>query len=466
MHTPKSAIALLFFSLILFCQSSLAQNLTLDQCKEMALNQNIDLKISKEQILMSKNSRKMAFSQFFPSIDGNASYIRMNKQFQLLENDFTAQSILENSPIPIPPIPLPIPIDFNSITILSASDTRFGQEHNFVFNLGLTQPIFAGGRILELYKMTKTGEQMAAQNSNLERQKILYETEELYWTIVSVQEKKNVITAYQAMLRNLEKDVEAYLSQGLALRNDMLRVKLKQNEIDLMLFKVNNGLKLAKMALCQKIGMDINADIQLQESEIVITEQEVVYENIRQSAQQNRPELKLLESSVKLTESGIKMSRAQFMPTIGFTANYLTLRPNPYRGLADEFGSDYMFGFVMNVPIFHWFEKHHTHAMAKNSRNIAMLKLEDAKQKISMETLMISNEILEAKKRIEISKLSVEQSLENLKLIQDRHKEGTMKTAELLEAQALWQEAQTNYIESKAIYKSLQIKLKKSSGEL
>ncbi len=466
MHTPKSAIALLIFTLIVIYQSSMAQNLTLDQCKEMALNQNIDLKISKEQILMSKNSRKMAFSQFFPNIEGNATYIRMNKQFQVLEEDFTAENVLENSPIVIPPIPLPIPIDLSSLTILSASDSRFGQEHNFVFNLGLTQPVFAGGRIFELYKMSKTVEEMASQNNNLERQKILYETEELYWTIVSVQEKKNVITAYQAMLSNLEKDVEAYISQGLALRNDLLRVKLKQNEIDLMLFKINNGLKLAKMALCQKIGMDINADIQLQESEIVITDQEVVYENVRQSAQLNRPELKLLEGTVKLTESGIKMSRAQFMPTIGFTANYLTLRPNPYRGLADEFGSDFMFGFVMNVPIFHWFEKHHTHALAKNSRNIALLKLEDSKQKISMETQMISNEILEAKKRIEISKLSVEQSIENLKLIQDRHHEGTMKTSELLEAQALWQEAQTNYIESKAIYKSLQIKLKKSSGEL
>ena len=466
MHTSKSTIALLIFAFIVFCQSSVAQNLTLEQCKEMALNQNIDLKITKEQILMSKNSRKMAFSQFFPSIDGNASYIRMNKQFQLMQEDFTSQSIIDNIPFSIPPIPFPIPIDLSNITLLPASDTRFGQEHNFVFNVGLTQPIFAGGRIYELYKMSQTVEKMASQNSSLERQKILYETEELYWTIVSVQEKKNVISAYQAMLQNLEKDVEAYISQGLALRNDLLRVKLKMNEVDLMLFKVNNGLKLAKMALCQKIGMDINADIQLQESEIVISEEVVVYESIRQAAQLNRPELKLLESSVKLTESGIKMSRAQFMPTIGFTANYLTLRPNPYRGLADEFGSDYMFGFVMNVPIFHWFEKHHTHAIAKNNRNIAKLKLENAQQKISMETLMVSNEILEAKKRIDISKLSVEQSLENLKLIQDRHKEGTMKTAELLEAQALWQEAQTNYIESKALYKSLQIKLKKSSGEL
>ncbi|MDD2345493.1 MAG: TolC family protein [Bacteroidales bacterium] len=432
----------------------------------MALNQNMDLKISQEHILMGKNARKMAFSQFFPQIEGNASYIRLNKQFQLLDEDFTSQSIIDNLPFPISFLPIPIPIDLSNISLLPSSDTRFGQENNFVFNVGLTQPIFAGGRIFEVYKMSKVGEQIASESAILERQKVLYETEDLYWNIVSIQEKQKVVEAYQKMLQNLEKDVEAYITQGVALRNDLLRVKLKQNEIDLNLFKINNGLKLAKMALCQKIGMDINSDITLSEAEIEIEEKDIVYENIRQSAILNRPELKLLEHSVKLTESALRISTGSFMPTLGFTANYLSVRPNPYRGLADEFGSDYMFGFVMNVPIFHWFEKHHSHALAKNSMNIAKLKLEDSRQKISMETLMISNEILEAKRRIEISKVSLDQTLENLKLIQDSYNEGMMKTAELIEAQAIWQEAQTNYIESKAMYRSLEIKLKKSSGEL
>lgn len=466
MHFIKTGIIQLLFLTFCIMNSSIAQELTLEQCKEMALNQNMDLRISQEQILMGKNARKMAFSQFFPQIEGNASYIRLNKQFQLLDEDFTAQNIIDRFPFPIPPLPFPIPIDFSKISLLQASDTRLGQEHNFIFNVGLTQPIFAGGRIFEVYRMSKVGEQIANESASLERQNTVYETEDLYWNIVSIQEKQKVLETYQKMILTLEKDVEAYISQGVALRNDVLRVKLKQNEIDLLLFKINNGLKLAKMALCQKIGIDINSNIILSETEIEISEEEIVYENIRQSAILNRPELKLLEHSVKLTESALRISTGSFMPTIGFTANYLSLRPNPYRGLADEFGSDYMFGFVMNVPIFHWFEKHHSRAIAKNSMNIAKLKLEDSRQKISMETLMVSNEILEAKRRIEISKQSVDQSLENLKLIQDSFNEGMMKTAELIEAQTLWQEAQTNYIESKAMYKSLEIKLKKSSGEL
>lgn len=466
MHFIKTGIIQLLFLTFCIIKPSLAQELTLGQCKEMALNQNMDLKISQEHILMGKNARKMAFSQFFPQIEGNASYIRLNKQFQLLDEDFTSQSIIDNLPFPISSLPIPIPIDLSNISLLPSSDTRFGQENNFVFNVGLTQPIFAGGRIFEVYKMSKVGEQIASESAILERQKVLYETEDLYWNIVSIQEKQKVVEAYQKMLQNLEKDVEAYITQGVALRNDLLRVKLKQNEIDLNLFKINNGLKLAKMALCQKIGMDINSDITLSEAEIEIEEKDIVYENIRQSAILNRPELKLLEHSVKLTESALRISTGSFMPTLGFTANYLSVRPNPYRGLADEFGSDYMFGFVMNVPIFHWFEKHHSHALAKNSMNIAKLKLEDSRQKISMETLMISNEILEAKRRIEISKVSLDQTLENLKLIQDSYNEGMMKTAELIEAQTIWQEAQTNYIESKAMYRSLEIKLKKSSGEL
>ena len=209
MHFIKTGIIQLLFLTFCITNSSKAQELTLEQCKEMALNQNMDLRISQEHILMGKNARKMAFSQFFPQIEGNASYIRLNKQFQLLDEDFTSQSIIDKLPFPISSLPIPIPIDLSNISLLPSSDTRFGQENNFVFNVGLTQPIFAGGRIFEVYKMSKVGEQIASESAILERQKVLYETEDLYWNIVSIQEKQKVVEAYQKMLQNLEKDVEA-----------------------------------------------------------------------------------------------------------------------------------------------------------------------------------------------------------------------------------------------------------------
>ena len=63
------------------------------------------------------------------------------------------------------------------------------------------------------------------------------------------------------MLKNLEKDADAAVKAGVGMRNDLLEVQLKQNEVESNKLNLENGLKLTRMALAQYIGAEGDIDV-------------------------------------------------------------------------------------------------------------------------------------------------------------------------------------------------------------
>jgi outer membrane protein TolC len=241
---------------------------------------------------------------------------------------------------------------------------------------------------------------------------------------------------------------------------------VKLNELDLSLFKIQNGRKLTKMALAQKMGIDINSPIEVSDDGLKDPSGEISPSEYKLENVVSRPELRLLQNNVKISESAFRIAKGSFLPTIGVGANYFFMNPNIHRGIANEFTNDYIFAFQVSVPIFHAFQKHHMYNLTKSNLLVAQSKLQDAHQQIALEYIMVSNELEETIKQIQITKLTMEQANENLRISQDRFNEGALQTRDLLEAQALWQEAQSHYIEAKAQYNTLLLKQKKASGQI
>ena len=68
------------------------------------------------------------------------------------------------------------------------------------------------------------------------------------------------------MLEKLVTDLENLYQEGIITHNDLLKAKVKLNEVNLKLLKAQNGLSLAKMALCQVTGLPLETDIRLTDS--------------------------------------------------------------------------------------------------------------------------------------------------------------------------------------------------------
>jgi len=476
----KSIRTIIFLWLLLFIQAAYSQTMTLQQCKDAAIENNLQLQMKQEQISQSTSLKKAAFTQYLPSLGFTASYIRMNKPFQLLENDMVIPVVPSdfydpstgtiNSDLFHNPALMPLAFVMNPETgypmgdvngnpvfqqyaWLPADQLTFGQKNNYFMNLGLIQPVFMGGKIRQMNVMAEIAVNISEMQLTMEQEQLLIEIEELYWSQITLNEQLQLAQSSRDLLQTLKAEVESYWTEGIVMNNDYLKVELKIDEVELDLFKLENGIRLTRKALCQKMGFPLDEYFTPSDTIIPADFFAAQPEDLIRSATTNRTELKLLEQSVMLSGAGVKMMRSRFLPDIGFTANYSYINPNPYAGFSETFGGDYNLGIMLNVPIFHFGERQHTMSAARSQYRVLQLQLENARQMITIQTEMAMNELNETWKAVEMNKKSYNLTEKNLNIMADQWDEGMCKLSEFLEAQVLWQKAASKYIESKAEYR-------------
>jgi outer membrane protein TolC len=103
--------------------------------------------------------------------------------------------------------------------------------------------------------------------------------------------------------------------------------------------------------------------------------------------------------------------------------------------------------------------------MKHKTRSIE-LKYEETKELITLEVQKTLFKYNESVKKVEMTKIALEQAQENLKITEDSFKEGILKTTDLLEAQTMWQSAYSEYIEAKTENKLCESELLRVSGKL
>jgi len=477
-----SAIILLFSLLAL---NAIAQpKLTLEKCKEMALAHNQNIKVAGLHSKAAASLKKSAFTQFLPNFNIEGAYTYFNKELQLLDEDllfpvvsYTAigsdgkvnSALLAKESIVINPATgMPVtdsngnPV-FKNYGWIPKDELSIGNKSIYMINSGFTQPIFAGGKIKETYKIAGYAEDAAKSKERLTVSEVLYKVETYYWQAVTVKEKVNLADKYVEMLHSLIKDLENYYNEGLITKNDLLKARVKENEAKLLQLKAQNGYSLAKMALFQQIGETYDAKSELQDSALLLT---IDAGHPADLSFETRPELGMLKSGIKIARSGVNLMKSRYLPDIGLSAGYLMANPNPYNGFSKDFGGTFSVAVVCKVPVFHWGDKNHTLNAAKAEYEVSNLKMEEANELISLEVQQASYKLAEAVKTVETAEAALQQANENLNMAQAGFDEGTIKTSELLEAQTLWQQAQTSLIESKSEYMLNQTLLKKVTGQL
>lgn len=160
------------------------------------------------------------------------------------------------------------------------------------------QPVFAGGRIVTGNKLANLGITASEYQIELYLKDILLKTESAFWQIISLEEKLTTINVAKSMLDTIYKDVTGAAEAGLITNNNVLTVKLKIHEINSNLLRLNNGIKLAKMALCQQIGIEYNDSIKFVDNIATIENPEQI-KKVHAEVLPNRIEYKLLNLSVE-----------------------------------------------------------------------------------------------------------------------------------------------------------------------
>ena len=490
-HLFRSIIAVFLISVTpTFAQKTL----TLEECREMALEQNKKIKMSQQDAQAAAYTKKSAATHYLPKISFGGGYLRTNKSIKPLDQDLLLPIVPFNSIDPstgmFNPNALNDPetalntlvIDpntgapmtdaagnpiFKNYAMLPADKLTLDNNNLYYARLSLSQPLFTGFKIVESNKMARHAENIANKNVVLTKAEVLSKTDEAYWRVVSLNQKVKLAQSYEALLDQLVTDLENMYAEGIITKNDVLKAQVKQNESKLQVLKAENGLALSKMALAQIVGIDSGEYIDVMDKDIDDNEVLLSSSPINPEASaENRAEISMLKEKVSVMQAQRNIERSKFMPSVLLTGGYGFANPNPYNGLKNEFGGDWSVGVVVSMPIFTWGERKHDMNVANMKKIRAQYELDDAREMINLEIRQNQFKHIESIKKVEMTKLSVLQAEENMNTTKDNLSEGRTTLSELLEAQLQWADASSEHIDALIEVKTTLTELEKSTGEI
>ena len=461
--------------------------LSLDSCRALALANNKDLLISNEKINAAHYQHKAAFTNYLPSFSATGTYMRNQKEFSLLNNDQKAalSGLGTNLAGPLqqaagiiaqlhPEIASQIPAlgasltsAFNEAGSSLVDALRTDTRNVYAGAITLTQPLYMGGKIRAYNKITKYAEELAQQQHQGGMQEVIMSTDQAYWQVISLVNKKKLAEGYLKLLQQLDSDVEKMIAEGVATKADGLSVRVKVNEAEMTLTKVEDGLSLARMLLCQLCGIDLSSPITLADEnmeDIPLLTPETHFD--MSTAYANRPEIRSLELATQIYKQKINVTRAEHLPSIALMGNYMVTNPSVFNSFENKFKGMWNVGVMVQIPIWHWGEGIYKTRAAKSEARIAQYQLQDAREKIELQVNQAAFKVNEAGKKLVMSTKNMEKAEENLRYATLGFKEGVIATSNVLEAQTAWLSAQSEKIDAQIDVKLTEIYLKKSLGTL
>jgi len=461
--------------------------LSLDSCRALALANNKDLLISNEKISAAHYQRKAAFTNYLPNFSATGAYMRNQKEFSLLNNDQKAalSGLGTNLAGPIQQVATGIIathpdleplISSLSGKLLPALDQagnslvdalRTDTRNVYAGAITLTQPLYMGGKIRAYNKITKYAEELAQEQHHGGMQEVIMSTDQAYWQVISLVNKKKLAEGYLKLLQQLDSDVEKMINEGVATKADGLSVRVKVNEAEMTLTKVEDGLSLARMLLCQLCGIDLSSPITLADEnmeDIPLLTTDPHFD--LSTAYENRPEIRSLELATQIYKQKVNVTRAEHLPSIALMGNYMVTNPSVFNSFENKFKGMWNVGVMVQIPIWHWGEGIYKTRAAKAEARIAQYQLQDAREKIELQVNQAAFKVKEAGKKLVMSSKNMEKAEENLRYATLGFKEGVIATSNVLEAQTAWLSAHSEKIDAQIDVKLTEIYLKKSLGTL
>ena len=425
------------------------RTLTLDECRSLAIQNNKELQIAGEKVRVAGYEKQAALTKYFPQVSAMGTYMRNQKDINLLDDKTVAG------------LGKLLPIDVGAFTHLDIQDVWLG-------NVSLVQPVFMGGKIIAYNQITKYAKELAQSMNDLKLQDVIYKTDEAYWQVVSLVNKKKLADSYVSLLRKMDTDVQALIEEGIATQVDGMSVRVKLNQAEMAQTKVDNGLALSRMALAQLCGLPLDESLALADENI---------ESLPESAPSsgsfsveeafiNRQELKSLDYAVRIYKKKEKIALAEHLPSVALTANYLVTNPNSFNGFKNDFGGMFNVGVAVQVPISGWWEGTYKRNAARAETHIKQLELDDAKEKIELQVNQSVYKVNEAGKKLTASSRNKEKAEENLRHATIGFEEGVIPALNLMEAQTAWVEAQSDLIDAQIEVKLTDVYLSKALGRL
>ena len=395
-----------------------AETLNLRQTIEAALEANLELQRSKEEIDAAVANKNAATSDFFPTLNARYGYIRRDKP--------TTQALGTQSGQIVD-------------VIINPED-----EYNFVTSF--SQPIFTGFGLYNRYKIAELGLDIAQYSEQLTRQNVILDAKNAYFLILKAQKLLDVADDTVKQISAQKEVAENMYQVGMSPLNDLLQSQVQLANAKQGLIKAKNNLDIAESQFNTLLRRPVNSPVNVVDI-LDYTPWTQDIDDCLALAEEQRLEIEVADLEVQIAEKDYKLSERDYYPTVNLTGTY-TKRGTDWDVDGGVGISDQDFWDIRATASWDFWQWGRTRYGVKEKLSRlsqAKLRKQQVLDNIQLEVKEAYLRTQEAQKNITTIEKAIEQAKENLRITEERYKEQVSTTTDVLVAQTLLTETMTNY---------------------
>ena len=415
--------------LFLGWSGSYAQDpMSLEDSIAAALNNNPLIKAQDEQVYESLMEKRSSFSDMLFSVDLNYSYARFD----------------EEPTITIPP-----------------NEFVAGTKDNYAFSVEVVQPLFAGGALFNAYRIAANNFEVAGLDRQQEIRDLKLRVIETYYRIIEAREILEVARSSASSIKAHQDVANAFYNQGMIPKNDLLEAQVRYAESLQNVISAENAVRLLEAQLNTLLGRSISSAVNIEE-QIPMPEMEASLEELYETALEHRQEIRITRLQIDNAGKGVWIARSGYLPNIAATYEYEKLGEDPD---VDE-DKAWTVGVGLRWRIFQGGSSYFDVSRAKAARNRLGYLMQALKDQVLLEVKNSFLSAQEAKARTEVAAKAIDQARENLRIQKDRYNLQVATTTNVLDAEALLDQARRNLISARADYATSMASLRSAMGTL
>ena len=418
----------LFLGMILIAgpaRSLAPRPLTIAEAIALGRENNRQLAIADARLDAASGKAGEARSALLPAVRLESSYKRL-------------------SDVPPFQVTLPLPQANGPITI---SPTVL---NNYNLKASVQQPLFTGFKLSSNARAADELAEASGFDRRSDEDDLLLNVTTAYWTLYQTAQTRKYADENVVRLQTYRRDTENLLTSGLATRNDLLKVEVQLSSAILAQIDAANDAQVACMNLDNLIGLPLHEEV------LAVSEPgsepdssaaaPAGADSLFAQALGSRPDLQATERRLDAAKSGLTAARGNWWPQLFLTGAYYYNRPNSrYQPTLDAFRSTWEVGVQLQMDVWNWGATASQAQQAEASVTQTALQVDQMKDNIALDVRRSSLAVAQARQKVAVARLAVDEADENLRTTGDKYKNGVSTSTDLLDANVALLQAKTNY---------------------
>lgn len=341
----------------------------------------------------------------------------------------------------------------------SAADPTNAKQNQYSGNVTLSQNIFDFGKTWNQVTIQQRNFDASREDLRDVTSRIVLNVKRAYYGLLQAGKNRDVFKETVAQFEQHLNQAKGFFELGVKSKFDVTKAEVDLSNAKLSLIRAENTFKIARVTLNNAMGMTEALEYAIEDT-LSFQKNPITFEEARQKAYSNRPDLRSVAARREASEESISLARKGYTPTLSGNANYTRVGESypPEQ-------SGWSAGVTLTFPLFNGFLTNHQVKEAKENLNIQKANEEALRQDILLDVQQAYLNLQAAEESVAVAELTVKQAEENFEIAKGRYEAGVGSPIEETDALVALSNAKTNYIAALSDYKIAEATLVKAMGE-